>query len=169
MTRSETAKILAMLQTEWPSQVVTPGRVALWHAVLGDLPYAAVAWALGEWLRRADCPHFPHPGELRGLVADRVLALPAPEEAWQLVLRRLREVYPGMPAPPWTAPAPVQQAVAALGGIHALQRSEEPHLDRAHFYRVYAIYRQRAVQAADLAALAAGGEFRPVAGALDEV
>lgn len=129
--------------------------VQSWSFSLGAVPYSAAAEAIRHHM--LESPFFPKASDIYSRVIDRSGAIPNPGPAWELVLARMKTVYPGQPAPPWDAPYPVRQAVKAMGGIQMLQQSENPMADRAHFLRIYPEYRQAAVRSVDIAALVEHG------------
>ena len=160
MNKPETRKILALVKAAYPNFKVPDSDLELdmmvgsWHLTLGDLPYDLVERAMLDYQRSpAEFP--PTAGQLRHLAIDRAQVIPNREQAWQMVLDHLKR-HSYIDRTPLAAPEPVLQAVKTLGGIGALRRSEEPEMDRAHFFKVYDTYRERALRdvGGDLVALA---------------
>lgn len=156
MNRTEAGKLLAVIQARYPhANLGDPDAAATaWALSLGDVPYAAAVAALGPWFKAERFA--PDPSEIRGAVAEGLGLAPDEAEAWALVERYRRGYYPGVYSPGWSLPAPVAAALAAIGGVDALFRSEEPAKDRAAFGRAYQTYRKRAVAETDIAAAVAG-------------
>lgn len=159
MTKSECAKLIAVLLATYPSAdpPSVPALTAAWEMSLGDVPYPAAEAAIRAYVKTGR--FFPTPAEIRGLVASRGGIVPDAGDAWAMVRRHLREtntVTGGM----FAGPEPVRQAVEAIGGWWRLRMSETPEADRAAFGRVYEVYRQRAIADVDfgeaLAAIEAG-------------
>lgn len=154
MNLEETARVVAILEGSFPNFPTKPQTVAAYHLALDDLPCEAVQAAVREALRTLK--FFPTPAELRAIVADKLLGLPTAEEAWGEVAAQIREcgVYR---TPAWSCAA-VQAAVRAIG-YRNLCMTEIDDLpgQRAHFYRTFDAYRERALKEADLGAIWSGG------------
>lgn len=150
MTENETRKIMALVAAAYqnfklpPSPVEMDMMVNSWHLTLGDLPYDLVSLAMLDYQRSpAEFP--PTAGQLRHLAIDRAAVVPSREQAWTMVLDHLRR-HSYLDNTPLAAPAPVVDAVRALGGLGSLRRSETPEMDRSHFFKVYDSYRERALR-----------------------
>lgn len=150
MNQPETRKILALVKTAYPSFKMPDSEaerqmvVNSWHLTLGDLPYDLVERAMLDYQRSpAEFP--PNAGQLRHLAIDRAAMVPNREQAWQMVLDHMRR-HSYLDKAPLAAPDPVLQAVRVLGGISALRKSETPEMDRAHFFKAYDTYRERALR-----------------------
>lgn len=152
MTTEEAAKILVILQRNWPDYTILEGTEDVWAMVFDDVPYEPVMLVVKDYLK-SDKPFFPKPGELRTLLIERFMGLPAPEEAWSEVMRAIRE-HGSYRAPVFSCAA-IAQAVDTIGWRNICM-SEEIGVERAHFYRTYQTYRDRAVKHVDIAALVAG-------------
>jgi hypothetical protein len=149
---SEATKIIAVLRKVYTDQTVDRDLDSVWAMVFDDVPYEPVMLAVQEYLK-AGKPFFPKPGEIRTLLIERFMGLPAPEEAWSEVMRAIREH--GSYRAPLFSCAAIAQAVDTIGW-RTICMSEEIGVERAHFYRTYQAYRDRAVKHVDVAALVAG-------------
>lgn len=150
MNERETRKIMALAKAAYPNLKLPDNDAELdlmvrsWHLTLGDLPLDLVERAMLDY-QRSDAEFPPNAGQLRHLAIDRASVVPSKEQAWQLVQDHIKR-HSYIDRTPLQAPEPVLQAVKTLGGISALRKSEEPEMDRAHFFRVYDTYRERALR-----------------------
>jgi hypothetical protein len=151
MNRTETTRLLAVIKSRYPQAAfgAADAAVTAWTLTLEDVPYQAAEAALRRWFRERRWA--PDPSELRVAVLQLMDAAPDPADAWEMVIRHIREngVVGGSP---FNGPEPVSQAVAAMGGWRALRTSEQVQRDRDAFLRVYEVYQRRAA-AGDVAAL----------------
>jgi hypothetical protein len=148
MNLSEATELVAILQAHAPHHQTTEATFRAWQLAMEDVPIAAAMLAAKLWMRHHK--HFPYPAELREIIGEQLTGLPSAEDAWQLVLNRMRGSYFPQLAEDWDAPWPVQQAVQSIGGIHALRMSERPGLDAKRFADAYAMYRERAIRELDI-------------------
>lgn len=156
MNRSEATRILAVLRTVYSQQDADPDLDMVWAMVLDDVPYEAAMAAVTLYLK-SDKPFFPKPGEIRSLLIEQLMHLPSPEEAWAEVMRAIRE-HGSYRAPAFSCHA-IHEAVSSIGW-REICMSEKIEIERAHFYRTYQAYRDRAVKHVDMAALMAGEDRR---------
>jgi len=155
MNKTEAAKIVSVLEGSFPNFPTKPQTVMAYHLALEDLPYDAVQAAVREALKVLK--FFPTPAELRQIVADKLLFLPSAEEAWGEVTRQIRDV--GMYGTPRWSCGAVQAAVRAIGyRVLCLTDHDDLPTQRAHFFRVFEAYRERALKEADLGSIWSGGE-----------
>ena len=147
MTRSETAKLVAMLQVLWPGQPVERAMVDVYHAAVGHLPADVAAQAFADAVRTMT--FFPKPAEILALADDRASRRLAPVEAWAEVEGRVRRygsyVGPrwGNDPGPWSSEA-VARALDAVGGYRAVCASEDIAIVRAQFLKAYQSLVERA-------------------------
>lgn len=151
MTREECARVIAVLRSVYPDQVIADVQalVAAWEMALGDVPYEAVNAALTRYVRTAKW--MPKPSEIRQLVAEAGGVVPDEGTAWEMVLRHMRE-HGYLNPPPFAGPAAVADAVRAIGGWRQLRTSTDSESDRTAFCRAYATTRARALADLDLGA-----------------
>lgn len=151
------ARLIDMLQAEYPAHRIDDMDSLLfsWSMQMGDVPFEAGAMAAAAWIRSGE-RFFPTSGQLFQLVATESGTVPSLADAWEMAMARMKDTYPGFPAPPWEAPEPVRQAVKTMGGINVLRMSENIAIERAQFGKLYEVYRQRAVRSADLSGAALG-------------
>ena len=144
MNRTDAARVLAVIQSRYPQANFGRADTAVeaWAMTLDDVPYGEVMQALGTWFKSNKWP--PDPSELRGLVLSEAAAVPDSADAWEMVLRHMRE-NGKIGGFKFAGPEPVRQAVEAIGGWHALRMSEYPGKDRAAFEQVYPVYAKRAM------------------------
>lgn len=151
MTTEDAAKILVVLQRNWPDRTILEGTEDLWAMVLDDVSYEAAMFAVKLRLK-SDNAFFPTPGEIRTVLIEAIMGLPSPEEAWAEVMWAIREH--GSYREPLFSCEAICQSVRALGWRNICM-SEKIGVEQAHFFRTYQTYRDRAVKNVDLAALTA--------------
>lgn len=72
MNKSETSKILSLLNREYRSEIIDAERTELWHEVLGNLEYKHVRAAVVKWLSDPEqAKWFPKPAQLKALCDDK--------------------------------------------------------------------------------------------------
>lgn len=144
MNRTEAGRVLAVIQSRYPQANFgrADAAVEAWTLTLDDVPYGAVMEALGGWFKAHRWP--PDPSELRRMVLAQAQAVPDEADAWEMVVRHLRE-NGAIGGSPFAGPEPVRQAVMAIGGWHTLRRSEQPGQDREAFCSAYKTYANRAL------------------------
>lgn len=152
MNTSEATKIIAVLRKVYTDQTVDRDLDSVWAMVFDDVPYEPVMLAVQAYLK-ADKPFFPKPGEIRTLLIEQFMGLPSAEEAWAEVMAAIREH--GSYRAPVFSRAAIAESVDAIGW-REICMSEKIEIERAHFYRTYQAYRDRAVKHVDVAALVAG-------------
>lgn len=147
MTEQEIIHLLALAAANHPhvqERDLAP-TAELWHAMLRDENYETAKAGLLKVL--AHSKHFPTVGEvLEGIAAVKPKhPLPEPEEAWQEVLRLVKNVgYMGTPT--WSHEMVGKTAMALYGSWVQLCRNltqENMTIDRAHYLRLYGQYKAR--------------------------
>ncbi len=163
MNKSECARIIAILATNDRSGTITPATMDAWEMVMDDIPYDAAQAAAAHWLKHHKW--FPMPAEFRDILVNALTGLPEPDDAWSVVIDRMRATYLGHPAPAWNAPEAIRLTVEAMGGLNALRVSTSPAKDAERFATVYRRYRDRALYDFDIGAAwdrqLASGEITP--------
>lgn len=154
MTPVQWSEVVAILESAYPRERLTPQQVKLYALLLRPYDQEAVTQAALAHIKRS--PYFPRISDLVSTLDQD--GLPDVDEAWGEVLRQIRAVgYYGQPQ--WTHPA-IAETVAALGW-QELCMSDNAVADRAHFGQFYGKARTRAqnaqAAAATAQALAAGG------------
>ena len=136
--------VMADLKRAFPSREVTADVVALYERLLSDVDADDLRAAADDLMRTRD--RFPTVHELREAVVERRLALPTEQEALAQVLARVRWgaiaverdargiETTGLPI---TVHPLAAEAVALVGGYHALRTTETPSILRAQFLRAY--------------------------------
>jgi hypothetical protein len=153
MTREEIGRLLTILRATYHNVKLDnlPATVDAWHLALVDAPFAVMQEAARAWIGTSQW--FPTPAELRMLAIEQAGMLPSGGDAWAMVLRHMRNS--SIHGPAFDGPAPVAQAVAAIGGWRQIRCSEEPGRDRTAFLKAYETYRLRAARDVDMRNLVA--------------
>ncbi len=138
MTKSETAKLLAVIAASYPRFEVDDLKVKVWHEMLGDLDYNVASMAVKKII--VQNTFAPAISEVR----KAALEVTTPEvnritaaEAWGLVkkcfskysINREKEALASLPGP-------VADTVRYMGW-RELGMSEQPDVIRAQFMRMY--------------------------------
>jgi hypothetical protein len=150
MNKSDCAKIIAILATNDRTGVVTPATIDAWELVMQDIPYEAAQVAAYQWLMHSKW--FPMPAEFRDILVNALTGLPDPDDAWSVVIARMKATYPGQDAPAWDAPEAIRLAVQTMGGMSTLRTSSNAGKDAERFATVYRRYRDRELQNFDIGA-----------------
>lgn len=96
----------------WSNEAISDEKIAVWQALLADLPWPAVEAAAFRHMQTAT--FFPKPAELRGLVATAAIGdRPSAAEAWETVLSEVRNV--GLRGPYRFDDAVISEAVRRIG------------------------------------------------------
>lgn len=143
MTKRETKCLLGLALANWPSMQDKSFDVettaALWHKVLGHLPFGDAEAGLAKVLLTAK--FFPTVAEVFEAVQSLrpdTSGVPPVEAAWDEVCRNLNPYA----MPEWSHEA-IRITVRRLGGIRALCESENHVADRAHFFKLYDLHLSR--------------------------
>ena len=132
MTDSDVA--IAVLRDAYPRQDFPDRTVVLYAEMLADLPGDEVVAAVKRLIRRS--PFLPSVAEIRREVAEEVLNLPTPAEAWRMVndaaTQNLLEDE-------------VSEAMQFVGGRYAIRTSDRPEVLRAQFLKCYENLREQAL------------------------
>jgi hypothetical protein len=153
MTLQEAARMLRVLASVWPAYpIADPDTMAEAYAIaLADVPAELAMGAAQQALRTSR--FFPTPSEVRELVAEEVLDLPTPEEAWEEVLAEIRAV--GRYGRPRFTSDVLAETVARLGWL-SLCGAEDVAAARATFERSYKAHRRRWLRDVDFGDALAG-------------
>jgi hypothetical protein len=158
MTKTETAKLLALLKEHADQKEITPATVEYWHLAMDDIPFEAAMVAYRLWIRRKKW--MPKPSEIRDLVDEHVFGIPSPETARVQVERSLKENYPGQPLKYEPDPL-VIEALRTVGGTHVFRNAQSGRETESLWQRfafVYAELRAERLEAIDYA-----GEYAQLA------
>lgn len=148
MTRKETARVLAILRTIWPTTIIDEDTITAYQLALGNEEYPSMVTATGQWMRTGK--FFPKPAELLEIVAvDRVSGDIIPGEAWAEVLREAGRV--GVNGTPEFSNPLIARAAYAIGW-RELCLTDEKHYPtlRAQFRDTLTGLRDRAVRQAQI-------------------
>ena len=138
-------EVLTVLSAAFPQFKLAEATVRVYTRVLADIDDKLIEAAAYDCLAR--CRFFPSVAELRDAAhAIAAPALPSAFEAWEEVLRQIRDVG-AYRTPTFTDPR-IEAAVRQVGGWSMLCRSENVAADRARFLEAY----DRAQRAEDHAA-----------------
>jgi hypothetical protein len=152
MNNSEAARIISVLRTVFADQAVSSELATAWAMVFDDVPYEPVMLAVQEYMK-SDKPFFPKPGEIRTILIEHFMSLPSAEEAWSQVMWAIKE-HGSYRSPVFSCQA-IADAVDAIGW-RFICMSENISVERAHFFRTYEAYRDRAVKHVNVPALVSG-------------
>lgn len=154
MNRNEITKILAILQSRYPTMKVgdPAAMVSAWLMSLDDIPYEAVEGALQSWFKQSRWA--PDPSELRQHILSQMNEIPDAIEAWDIAVRHMR-ANGLVGGKPFAGPAIVDETVRAIGGWYHLRMSNDANVDREAFIRAYATYSKRRLSEANVAELIA--------------
>jgi hypothetical protein len=145
---STTGELIGLLCASYPSASIPAETVKTYARLLADLdPDELEPVVVGHV---ATSRFFPSVAELRQAVVERRLALPSREEAWE----RASAATADLPIAELTPPE--RAALDHVGGRYAIRSSEAPSVLRAQFLKAYDAERGRAVESANVAALASG-------------
>jgi hypothetical protein len=151
MNESEASKLISVLRAAFPSATISDETPMAYSFGLEDV--SLEAGMLAAKLAIQQCKFFPTPSELRSLLIESLIGLPSPEEAWSQVMRAIKE-HGSYRAPVFSCQA-IADAVGAIGW-REICMSETISVERAHFFRTYQAYRDRAVKHVNVPALVAG-------------
>lgn len=130
---SSCALAIAKVAAAFPGKAFPDTTAALYGRMLADLDPEAVDRAVDRLLNASD--FMPTIHAIKREVAEEALALPTPEEAWDIALMGdLKH-----------APPELRGAVTAVGGRWALLHSDHPPTVRAQFLKSYIERRANAV------------------------
>lgn len=119
----------------YPQRHFTGETAELYGRLLRDLDPEAVTRAIERLIKGSE--FMPTVHAIRTAVAEETLALPSPEEAWDMVTRgNLRN-----------APPEVRAASAAVGGRRTIMSSDNLPTVRAQFLKSYAERRRNTLEA----------------------
>jgi hypothetical protein len=135
MTPSGTALAIGILRDAYPRAEFPDRTVAVYTEALADLDDRAVVEAVRGLL--AESKYLPSIAEIREEVAEAILDLPSPEQAWSMV---------SDPGTKGKLPTLVLSALQEIGGRHTVRASEQPYLTRKQFMEIYGSRRRLAVR-----------------------
>jgi hypothetical protein len=161
MTRNEISKLLAMLHTAWPDakHPDPKAQVQVYEIALHDIPYEAGEKAVASLIQTAR--FFPVPAEIRKAALSILGVIMSPEEAWEEVVRQIREVgYYGSPS--FTNPI-IAETVRHMGWRN-LCGSDDLDADRSWFIRVFESKQRQAITSTQKLPSGRASQARPVGG-----
>lgn len=132
MTRPES---IAALAAAFTTNGVPADTVDIYLAALADIPPDELQEAVVHIIETQEERWFPTVATIRRVIFERRLALPTPEQAWDLIQNDVYRV---------NAPRPVRESVAALGGMYTLGQLPAG-MGRSQFIAQYHDARQRAI------------------------
>lgn len=142
MNKAESALIVGLLQAGWPNHPFGKHSPTVYAMALDDISYADAERAVSIAVKQNT--FCPSPAELRKIaLGDSLTAIASAEEAWEAVMAEVRRI--GGWGEPHFADKLTARAVAAIGWDQICQ-SEKLSVERGHFLRIYAAFRDRAVQ-----------------------
>ena len=137
MNRKDTLMMLTNLLSMYPNHTLNDYATERWVEAMRDVPAQAAYTVVERWIDTEKW--FPTVAEFKERMHDAASPLPSPDEAWELVLERVRSTYPGVPAPAWQTHLEIKEALNDIGKIWAVRTAEGDTLERkrAQFVRAY--------------------------------
>jgi hypothetical protein len=134
---ARTKDTVARLIAAFPQTAMREQTEAIYTARLGELDADATSRAVDELI--ATSTTFPTIAEIRNLVAQAVLQLPTPEQAYASIMDRQGDIHD------------LTRRVADIfGGFYNVRTSDNPSITRAQFLKAYAELRTEAIRKANL-------------------
>ena len=131
MTRDEVFQIMAIIKIAYPNFTESMEKIDLWHALIGDIPFADAKKALYYVLNTNKFE--PKPADIRSAVTSmQTASIPTAEQAWGEVLRKA-DIYKAKIE--WSHPL-IAEAVSIIG-LRTICESETIGVERAHFFKAY--------------------------------
>lgn len=128
------APAIAILSVAYPGKRFPDKTAELYGRLLSDLDPVAVTRAVERLIKGSEFVPTIH--AIRREVAEEALALPTPEQAWDIALSGSLKA----------APREVREATESVGGRWALLHSDNPTTVRAQFLRSYQERRRTCVE-----------------------
>lgn len=144
MRANETHMMLTQLLSVFPNHTLNDYATERWVVAMQEVDATAAKAAMEHWIDNQKW--FPTIAEFKSLVLDQLPGLPSPDEAWRMVMDRIRDTYPGHSAALWMPPDAVKQAVDDVGGLRTIRFSESPARKEREFKEAYDERRRSAVQ-----------------------
>lgn len=140
MTDEEAIKVMTVLTAAYPDKVLQEQTITLYLEFLLDLPYQA--GKAGALALIAKSKWFPSIAELRqqALSFTPESDVPNAADAWGEVIQQIRAE--GWYGKPKFSHAAIEKTVRSIGW-RELCMSENAAVDRAHFIKLYELYRDR--------------------------
>lgn len=136
MNKQEVERLLTVIKARYgPKFRYNDITTTSWLMVLDDVSYEDAMQVLPGWMKQEEWA--PDPAQIRKSVLDATSALPTAHQAWEIVIRRIKDTYPGQQMPDWDAQPEIQKAVRAIGGLREIRLSEKPDEMRRRFEKSY--------------------------------
>lgn len=140
--REEVAVVVAGLLDVYPRADFSEDNVDAYVELLADLPAGELRIAARAWAIEHQFP--PSVAELRAIVVERRVGLPAAMVAWENVERAIRDDPEGDAVR--ALPLEVRAALKMIGGSYALKTSQRPELFRRDFIQAYDLLRAQSLR-----------------------
>lgn len=140
MNEQQAIQVVNILKAAFPHVDFPSDSAKLYRECILDLPFAATRAGVLNLITEPDRRFMPAIGEIRAAVLEAVDPLPTPEEAWGEVMNEIHNTG-SYGRPQFSHPA-IEKAVRAVDWKN-ICLSETPGVERAHFLRVYASFRER--------------------------
>ena len=136
MTKSEVAKLLAVIAAAYPKFEVDDLKVQVWHEMLGDLEYKMASLAIAKLIQESTFP--PSIAEIRKAANDIL----HPEQttgtqAWGEVIRAIRNYGVYREEEALASMSPRTAYVVKCMGWREICMAEELGVIRGHFLKMY--------------------------------
>lgn len=149
MNREEVLQIIGLVKARYGNKFEhNTATEEMWCMVLDDVPLEPCKPILAAWFKDEEWP--PDPSVIRNRLLETAGGLPSGEEAWLMVLDRIKATYPGFDAPPWIAPEPVLNTVKKIG-FRNIRMTEKPEEMRKRFIKLYDTERRELIAERTLA------------------
>ncbi|TYO95146.1 replicative helicase loader/inhibitor [Desulfallas thermosapovorans] len=145
MTEKEAITLVGMLFAAYPKFEAPKATIKLYQQFLQDLDFNLARAAVTKHI--AVSQYFPTIAELRDAALSLTNKTPSASDAWCEVMEQISKIG-SYGAPKFSHPA-IKKAVNAIGWTN-LCWSEEIGVERAHFLKIYEVYRKREVENAKI-------------------
>jgi hypothetical protein len=135
-----THDLVMRLVAAFPQTPMREHTEAIYTSRLSDLDTGSMSRAVDELI--ATSTTFPTIAEVRNLVAEAMLELPTPEQAYASIMERKDEVHDL-----------TRRVGEIFGGFYNLRTSESPSITRAQFLKTYGEIRSEEIRKANLTQL----------------
>ncbi len=145
MTEKEAITLVGMLFAAYPKFEVPKATIKLYQQFLQDLDFDLARAAVAKHIALSQ--YFPTVAELRDAALSLTNRTPSSADAWCEVMEQI-SMTGSYGVPKFSHPA-IKKAVKAIGWTN-LCWTEEIGVERAHFMKIYEVYRKREVENAKI-------------------
>lgn len=147
MKKTDTIKLLAIINTAFPNMQITESMVELWHELLGDLEFNLAIAAVKKLILESPFP--PTIADIRKRAVE--IMTPAEDKidastAWGEVVHAIRMFGYPRPQEALESMSPRTRKVVEQMGWQEICQATEPGVVRGQFLRMYEAYSAREKQ-----------------------